>query len=365
MPEQLTAADFPVSAERRARVLRDLLEVMDTELTAPSQPQLVFVTGQPAAGKSATITRIQAGLSQRAAVMDSDEIRQNHPQMPEIVAADPQRMDILSNGPVGEWMGGSIEHARQRSYNTIIENTLTNPAQVTETAGEFRQAGYGVSVAALAVPEHVSRLGVVTRYLAGTDSDEFPRWTSERSHSAAYSGMVTGLQEMTGVVDTIEVYTRQGDQLYAGPDGDAAARAVVEHRAAPLSAEDVARWAGDYGVAAGRVMSDGLVNESTSALLGQLARDAERVIPPADLPVEHHRLLDALDGLKPDRQSADLTSPPANPSPTVGSVFTPLEPDTGEVADEGSSRLPSSSPVSGDHGPSAGMDDGRGADFEL
>jgi cell filamentation protein len=42
-----------------------------------------------------------------------------------------------------------------------------------------------------------------------------------------------------------------------------------------------------------------------------------------------------------------------------------LEPDTGEVADEGSSRLPSSSPVSGDHGPSAGMDDGRGADFEL
>lgn len=42
-----------------------------------------------------------------------------------------------------------------------------------------------------------------------------------------------------------------------------------------------------------------------------------------------------------------------------------LEPDTGEAVDNRPSRSPNSSPVSGDHGPSAGMDDSHGADFEL
>jgi cell filamentation protein len=42
-----------------------------------------------------------------------------------------------------------------------------------------------------------------------------------------------------------------------------------------------------------------------------------------------------------------------------------LEPDTGEVTDEGLYRSPSSSPISGEHGPSVGLDEGYGAGFEL
>lgn len=149
-----------------------------------------------------------------AVVLDSDALRLNHPLLPQIMASDPQRMDVLSNGPVGGWMSGLIDHARHRGYNTVVENTLTNPEQVAATARAFSDAGYTVSIAALAVPEQVSRLGIVTRYLAGVDHDEFPRWTTENSHSRSYTGMLTGLESVTNVVDQIDVFDRQGDLLY-------------------------------------------------------------------------------------------------------------------------------------------------------
>lgn len=134
----------------------------------------VFVTGRPAAGKSRTIDRISAALDTLAVVLDSDVLRQNHPAMPEIMAQDPQRMDVLSNGPVGYRMSGAIEHCRELRYNTIIENALTNPTQVSETARSFRDAGFTVMIAALAVHEKVSRLGIITRYLAGVGTDALP-----------------------------------------------------------------------------------------------------------------------------------------------------------------------------------------------
>lgn len=306
MAGRLTAADFPVSEEQRAEILGDLLSMMDRKSHSSSNPQLVFVTGQPAAGKSRTIERIVAGMDTPAVVLDSDALRLNHPQIAEIMRRDPQRMDVLSNGPVGQWMGASIEHARQRGYNTIIENTLTNPAQVADTAAAFRSAGYRVDVAALAVPEQVSRLGVVSRYINGLDSDEYPRWTTERAHSGAYVDMLSGLQTVTGVVDTIEVYTRSGAPLYAGVDGVAAAAAVVDERQRGLRPRQAADWAEDYHRVVGRLLAPGIITAQTATVIGNVVRDAEQIIAPEQLPENHHRLREALD--------SDRAAAPAQPA---------------------------------------------------
>lgn len=291
---------------------------MDVDTARSAVPCLTFVTGQPAAGKSRTIDRISAEFGTAPVVLDSDVIRLNHPMMDEIISRDPQRMDVLSNGPVGEWMSGLIEHARESGYNVIIENTLTNPSQVAETAGKSHEAGYEVRVAALAVPEDDSRLGIVQRYLTGLDNDPYPRWTTERSHSSAYTGMVDGLEQITGVVDAIEVYSRSGESLYSGVDGAAAATAVTEYRGLPKNADQLALWAAGYLGVVDRLPAPGMITDQTRTVIRNLLHDADRNIDLVDLPDAHLHL----HGLVFDAESSSspVTSPdPLNADPQVSS----------------------------------------------
>jgi UDP-N-acetylglucosamine kinase len=288
--DRLTAADFPVSAAQTAGILHRLLARMDADFVPSVNPQLMFVTGQPAAGKSRTVDQLSSSLDVAPVVLDSDVLRLLHPAMPSIIAADPQRMDVLSNGPVGEWMSGSISHAREAGYNVIIENTLTNPAQVAETAAAFHQAGYQVNVAALAVPAEDSRLGIVQRYIAGLDNDPYPRWTTERSHSSAYTGMIDGLEQVTGVVDSIEVFTRNGESVYDGADGAAAAAAVTEHRAVPKTTDELAAWTAGYLGVVDRLTAPGMITDQTRTVIRNLLHDADRNIDLVDLPDAHLHL---------------------------------------------------------------------------
>lgn len=293
MIDQLNAADFPVSQSTQEQILADLLLDIDTTHEASPCPTLVVVTGQSAAGKSRTIDRISAALDTPAVVLDSDVLRLNHPAMPEIMERDPQRMDVLSNGPVGLWMSSVIDHCRQHRYNIIIENTLTNPKQVSETAQQFRDTGFTVAVAALAAHEEVSRLGLVSRYLVGVGTDAFPRWTTERSHTTACHGVVSGLAAITGVFDTIEVYDRQGHPLYAGTDGDAAAEAVTRERTTPLTQRQIQEWTADYLRALPRLSDPAVVTAQTRTVLANVVADAERIFRESGteaLPVEHHQL---------------------------------------------------------------------------
>lgn len=93
-----------MSAAEQRDILADLIWDIDDEFHRSPHPRLLFVTGQPAAGKSRTVDHLSAQLDSPAVVLDSDDLRKNHPMMNEIMARDPQRMDVLSNGPVGFWM---------------------------------------------------------------------------------------------------------------------------------------------------------------------------------------------------------------------------------------------------------------------
>lgn len=290
MAGQLTAADFPVSPPQTARVAQEISSDMDSRYAPSSSPRLAIITGQPAAGKTAAIGRVNAELDTPGVVLDSDEIRLRHPQLPEIMAADPQRMDVLSNGPVGEWMGAAITHARESGYNAILENTLTNPGQLAVTAEEFHVAGYTVSVTALAVPEDVSRMGIVSRYLAALGGDEYPRWTREASHTGAYTSIPEGLPQISEHVDVIDVVTRDGGLLYSGTDGEQAAHVLVDYRDQPLSEDQQEQWTYDYLDAARQIPEHGLVTDSTRVVLGKLADTADTLVDRTELPGEHYVL---------------------------------------------------------------------------
>ncbi|WP_165242645.1 zeta toxin family protein [Corynebacterium lizhenjunii] len=202
-----TAADFPVSDAYRERMLRLGCETMFEEPS--NSPTVVYVAGQPASGK----TVATGSLPSEFVVLDSDELRQQHPAMDEIMRVDPLRMDVLSNGPVPYWMSGLIDYGRSNGYSMVIENTLSNPDFIASEIAKFHAAGFSVRLVALAVAQEESRLGIVTRYLDAKEVSPYPRWTSEVAHTNAYKAIVPGLRALAPLVDELEIRTRDGRRL--------------------------------------------------------------------------------------------------------------------------------------------------------
>lgn len=200
----LTADDFPVDVHYREHVLRRRINYLFREKS--ERPEVIYVAGQPAAGKSVIIESIATDH----VVMDSDELRRYHPALDEIMRLDPLRMDVLTNGPVPFWMSSLIEYAREHGHSLIIENTLSNPEFIAGEIEKFRAAGFNVRIVALAVAQEVSRLGIVQRYLAAKRTSKIPRWTNEVSHTNGYRAIVPGLRALEGMVDSLEIRTRDG-----------------------------------------------------------------------------------------------------------------------------------------------------------
>ncbi|WP_125196392.1 zeta toxin family protein [Corynebacterium bovis] len=284
---RLTAEDFPVSAEARRRIFADIVDELDAVVRPQKHPRLVFVVGQPASGKSRMLDRIESEAGHPVAQVDSDEMRLWHPDIDRIVAADPHRMDVLSNSPVGEWMSAAIAHCRTGRYDVVVENTLTAPEQVAATIGDFHDAGYRVEIVALATPGEVSRLGIATRYLDGVDNDRFARWTSRLSHDRAYAGMVTGLVALDGSVDRVRVYTRDVECVYDGTGCVSASEAVIAARGMPWSDETREAYRRDYVRMVSRLSDPGMLTATTAPLVADIISDGQRVLSAAELPDGH------------------------------------------------------------------------------
>ncbi len=232
MPQStLSARDFPVDQQSVDWVITSSIRQMDATAKPTNNPHLAIIVGQPASGKSTTISRLRASLKPAPFAIDSDKIRQWHPRINEIFQRDPIRMDVLTNAIVAPVTKALLKHAQEARYNLAIENTLTNPESVQHTIDSFRQQGYRTMVVALAVPEQLSRIGIVNRYREAIVEDSpYPRWTTSLAHQSAYEAIPKGLRQLQNI-DTVTVTDRFGSTLYSGTDTAQAAATIQEERA--------------------------------------------------------------------------------------------------------------------------------------
>ena len=236
----------------------------------------MIVAGQPAAGKSRTVHAAVKSLGS-AVVIDSDEFRQLHPQLAEIMRRDPQRMDVLSNGPVGYWVDNALEYCRANRLNTILESTLTRPEQIHDTVNRFRSHGFTAVAEVLAVPPAISRLGIVSRYLAGHHPST-RRWTTNNAHHRAIEGLADGIRQLHGVFAEITVRDRSAAELYRGTDTDAAAAIITAQHTRALTAQENADWASDFREACPRMLEPGFITAHTATVSRLITDDAARLL---------------------------------------------------------------------------------------
>jgi len=239
-----------LSPEESARRFRE--QIVPQHLAhgvAQDRPVLVIVAGQPGAGKTAVENRIRADLGGGTVTIDADDMRTHHPDYVPLALRNDRAAAPACHPDASRWVEMAKEHCITGRYNVILSTTLRTASGAQATIDKFKQAGYRVEVAALAVHEATSRVGVLSRYQRARDTVGFGRYVPPAFQRDAYAGLLSALDRIDAgrLADAVHVYQRDGHRLYrneldqhgewARPPG---ARAAVEAgRARPWGAREI------------------------------------------------------------------------------------------------------------------------------
>ncbi|MCJ0875253.1 zeta toxin family protein [Streptomyces sp. AP-93] len=278
------------------------------------QPVVVFVAGQPGSGKSLVADLVHAALGQRggAVRVDHDEYKAVHPHYRTFLEEDVRTAGVRVRPQTYWWQAEVEAQARALRCDVVVETPLADPEVFRGSAAAYRQAGYRIEVVALAVPEAVSQLGVLDRYLRLAVAGR-ARYVSWENHDRCAAGLVASLEacEAERLADRVVVVGRNaavGPALYDsgavssehGPAG--AGQAVVAERARPWSAVETGLFRRRLAEAdrrahrtapGGHVPEDwGLAVQRDAERAAALAEPVRRVAQPRrELPgVDYHRL---------------------------------------------------------------------------
>lgn len=176
---------------------------------------LVFVGGQPGAGKSRLVAMALA--EHRGAVeINGDDLRKYHPDYDELMETAPLTMPDATAEAAGAWVSLSARYLRNQGAGVVLETTMRQVDVVSTTAAEFKRAGYAIESRSLAVPAAVSRLGTLQRYAEQIRRSGAGRWTPTRAHDAAVEAMPGTVETLAdaGLIDRGLVQKRDGTVVF-------------------------------------------------------------------------------------------------------------------------------------------------------
>lgn len=213
-------------------------------------PVVVYVGGQPGAGKSRANERAARGRPSLVPVI-GDDFRQFHPAYSRLMREDPLSMPSVTARASGQWIGMSAAYLREQRADVLIETTLRSPEAMAATIGDFREAQYVVELRVVAVPHEVSRLSTLERYLGQVEQVGAGRWTSSAAHDEAFAAAPATVEHLVarGAVDRVVIEDRTGevlfDRSYLGDRDDGLRRAGRKAGLAVESARSVERMTPD------------------------------------------------------------------------------------------------------------------------
>ncbi|MER5201172.1 zeta toxin family protein [Streptomyces sp. NPDC002755] len=198
-----------------------LAEVIVPKLTAGAvtqeQPVVVFVAGQAGSGKTLVMDLVQAALDQRggAVRVDRDTYKAVHPHYSAFLTEDVRTVGVRVRPETYRWQAEVEARARADRYDVVVEEALADPDAFKAAVAAYRRARYRIEFVALAVPEAVSQLGVLDRYLRLADEGR-ARYVSWDNHDACARALVDVLTDIEAehLADRIVVVRRGAQVLY-------------------------------------------------------------------------------------------------------------------------------------------------------
>nr|WP_206313409.1 zeta toxin family protein [Streptomyces coryli] len=243
-------------ADRQQQILhRQILPRALAGAVRQDRPVVVFVAGQPGAGKSTAGGWICKALSARggAVQISRDKYRPDHPDYPQLLQADDREAGARVRPVVSRWQDNLETQVRARGVDAVVETTLADLEAFRTAAPAWRAAGYRIELVVVAVPDAVSQLAVLHRYLAQVTTEGTGRFVGWQNHDAASTALEDAVRvvESEQLADRIAVVRRDlqplfTNELAAGhwrhPVG--AGTAVAAERKRPWTATETRRFRG-------------------------------------------------------------------------------------------------------------------------
>ncbi|MGA4953778.1 zeta toxin family protein [Streptomyces lydicamycinicus] len=218
---------------------------------------VVFIAGQPGSGKTLVVDLVHAALRRRggAVRVDRDAYKDAHPHYTAFLIEDVRTAGVRVRPETYRWQADVEAQVRKGRYDAVVEAPLAHPQEFLAGVAAYRQAGYRIEIVALAVPEAVSQLGILDRYLRLAEEGR-ARYVSWGNHDTCAAALVDTLSavEAAQLVDRVLVVKRSAEAALEavydnelGPAGQwlrpaGAADAVLAERGRPWGPAETGRF---------------------------------------------------------------------------------------------------------------------------
>lgn len=172
----------------RERIVPDLL----AGRVAQETPTVVFLVGQPGAGKSRVTEMVAGALNRHGgfADVDSDLYKPYHPAYARLMAEDDTLMAAYTRADGRAWMAQAEAYVREHGLHAIIQETSQNAAAVEEKMRAYRDSGARVEALFMGVPQAMSNQGIVNRYFEQLADRGQGRLTVQSNADESYAGIL-------------------------------------------------------------------------------------------------------------------------------------------------------------------------------
>lgn len=211
-----------------SRQEQSAFEAIWDELTAEPEvrpsafPKGFVLGGQPGAGKSNLIHRINAEMNGNLMIINGDEFRRYHPDFDAIQAQYGKDAPKHTAEFSAKMTGLVLERALNEQYNVSIEGTFRTAEVPMATLDKMHEHGYQTAVHIQTAPTEISWQSTLERYDDMLRVGETPRYTDKAHHDLVVDSLPGNADAVfeSGKADSFKVYSREGlifdDRIHLG-----------------------------------------------------------------------------------------------------------------------------------------------------
>ncbi|MEY2233342.1 zeta toxin family protein [Streptomyces sp. BF23-19] len=235
-----------LSAEEHRWIFDELIAPSYLSGVVPREdPRVVYVLGQPGAGKSTTARMVRRAMRPGTTHLVGDDFKVSHPDYLRLLQEDPRNAGAAVRADYRAWFAEAEEYVRRQRGDALVEGAPGSIPEFLAGAEPFHRAGYPVELVVLAVREADSRLATALRYARAQKLGINGRFTSRTGHDQCFRALTDIADIAAGhpAISAVTLIRRDGQALLRSEHGSTQlARALAAERARPYTEAEAAAF---------------------------------------------------------------------------------------------------------------------------
>ncbi|MFJ3770738.1 zeta toxin family protein [Streptomyces sp. NPDC090075] len=206
-----------LSAGEHREIFRKSIVPALGDITAHDAPLVVYVMGQPGAGKSRLARLVRQALrDRRPTAIAGDDFKTAHPDYVRLLEASPRMAGTRIRADYRAWQEMAEAYVRARRGDAVVEVAPGSAGRFLGDAARYHEAGYRVELVVMGVRAADSRQGTAVRYAESIGKNLPARFTTASGHYASFTALADTVwaAEHARLLDSLVVVRRSGRAVY-------------------------------------------------------------------------------------------------------------------------------------------------------